>query len=390
MRCSTIEGLKTHFFLDEGVVRAVDGVDLRLPLGKTVCVVGESGCGKSVTARSILGLVEPPGRVVDGRSGGCWQRAVGAVAGTTPSRSGTEVVGVGPTCRGGGPERPSSTSPDSTYAVRGCAGSAATRSAMVFQEPMASLSPMYTVGEPDVGGDPLHQPVSKEEARERGVELLRRVGIPQARADGMDAYPFQLSGGMCQRVMIAIALSCEPRLLIADEPTTALDVTTQARIIDLLEDLQADTGHGDDVHHPRPGVVAEIADEVVVMYLGTVVEQGAVDDIFHDPKHPVHQGAAGLHPDARHEASGSAALDSGSGAAPAGPTGRLPVPPSLRRGDPGPVRQAIRRRRGLGRGPRRPLRACTSASLLDERRTATRPGVRWRGRRPIARPGCGD
>jgi peptide/nickel transport system ATP-binding protein len=156
---------------------------------------------------------------------------------------------------------------------------------MVFQEPMASLSPMYTVANQMTEAIRVHQPMSKEEAYQRGIELLGRVGIPRPEQT-MEAYPFQLSGGMCQRVMIAIALSCEPSLLIADEPTTALDVTTQARIIDLLVDLQADTGMAMMFITHDLGVVAEIADEVVVMYLGTVVEQGAVDDIFHDPKHP--------------------------------------------------------------------------------------------------------
>jgi peptide/nickel transport system ATP-binding protein len=156
---------------------------------------------------------------------------------------------------------------------------------MVFQEPMASLSPMYTVGNQITEAIRLHLPLSKEEAWQRGLELLAHVGIPRA-ARTMESYPFQLSGGMCQRVMIAIALSCRPRLLIADEPTTALDVTTQARIIDLLRDLQTETGMAMMFITHDLGVVAEIADEVVVMYLGTVVEQASVDDLFHDPQHP--------------------------------------------------------------------------------------------------------
>jgi len=155
----------------------------------------------------------------------------------------------------------------------------------VFQEPMASLSPMYTVGNQLTEAIRTHLELTDQEAWDRGLELLGHVGIPRPQRT-MESYPFQLSGGMCQRVMIAIALSCRPRLLIADEPTTALDVTTQARIIDLLADLQAETGMSMIFITHDLGVVAEIADEVVVMYLGTVVEQGPVDDIFHDPKHP--------------------------------------------------------------------------------------------------------
>jgi peptide/nickel transport system ATP-binding protein len=264
-----VEGLKTHFFLDDGVVRAVNGVDLSLPAGKTVCVVGESGCGKSITARSILGLVDPPGRVVDGH---IWWRRDGAGAGAGGGNGGrtdlTHVDLVGIDAHGEDMRR-----------VRG------NEIAMVFQEPMASLSPVYTVANQLTEAIRVHQPVSKEEAWRRGVQLLERVGIPRP-VQTMNSFPFQLSGGMCQRVMIAIALSCGPRLLIADEPTTALDVTTQARIIDLLVELQADTGMALMFITHDLGVVAEIADEVVVMYLGTVVEQGHVDDIFHDPKHP--------------------------------------------------------------------------------------------------------
>jgi peptide/nickel transport system ATP-binding protein len=295
----TIEGLKTHFFLDEGVVRAVDGVDLRLPLGKTVCVVGESGCGKSITARSILGLVESPGRVVEGHI--WWGAGNGAVRDAVPTGAGARERPA-PARRGGnrkaprgGHRRVEDVAPPERSGridlagldVRGerMRGIRGNEISMVFQEPMASLSPMYTVANQMTEAIRVHQPMSKEEAYQRGVELLGRVGIPRPEQT-MEAYPFQLSGGMCQRVMIAIALSCEPSLLIADEPTTALDVTTQARIIDLLVDLQADTGMAMMFITHDLGVVAEIADEVVVMYLGTVVEQGAVDDIFHDPKHP--------------------------------------------------------------------------------------------------------
>ncbi len=264
-----VEGLKTHFFLDEGVVRAVDGVDLRLPPGRTVCVVGESGCGKSITARSILGLVDSPGRIVAGH---IWWRG------------GHDDPGAD-----NGGERATAAAPldlasldshgEPLRRVRGG------EIAMVFQEPMASLSPAYTVANQLTEAIRAHLRVGKDEAWQRGVRLLERVGIPRP-LQTMESYPFQLSGGMCQRVMIAIALSCEPSLLIADEPTTALDVTTQARILDLLVDIQRDTGMAMMFITHDLGVVAEIADEVVVMYLGTVVEQGGVDDIFHDPKHP--------------------------------------------------------------------------------------------------------
>ncbi|GAA4993956.1 ABC transporter ATP-binding protein [Actinopolymorpha pittospori] len=297
----SVEGLKTHFFLDEGVVRSVDGVSLTVPRGRTVCVVGESGCGKSVTARSILGLVDPPGRIVEGN---IWLRR-------PPVDKGLEVAGDSTRAR----SRRGSTKPSGGLRTKAAGGRSTKRGprtaegadridlavldphgeelrqvrgneiSMVFQEPMASLSPMYTVAQHLVEAIMLHRRVTRKDAWSRGVALLERVGIPRPE-QRMDSYPFQLSGGMCQRVMIAIALACEPSLLIADEPTTALDVTTQARIIDLLTELQADTGMAMLFITHDLGVVAEVADEVVVMYLGTVVEQGSVDDIFHHPQHP--------------------------------------------------------------------------------------------------------
>jgi peptide/nickel transport system ATP-binding protein len=273
-----IKDLKTHFFLHEGTVRAVDGVSLTVPAGKTVCIVGESGCGKSIMARSILRLIERPGRIVGGQI--LWAPAGrggdpgldGQPDGQGAKRQVTERQGVvdlaGLDARS-----------EELRNIRGA------EIAMVFQEPMASLSPMYTVGNQLTEAIRLHLPLSKDEAWQRGVQLLEHVGIPRAPRT-MESYPFQLSGGMCQRVMIAIALSCSPRLLIADEPTTALDVTTQARIIDLLRDLQAETGMAMMFITHDLGVVAEVADEVVVMYLGTVVEQASVDDLFHDPQNP--------------------------------------------------------------------------------------------------------
>jgi peptide/nickel transport system ATP-binding protein len=277
-----IENLYTQFVFGDGVVRAVDGVSLSVPAGKTVCVVGESGCGKSITARSILQLIDRPGKITGGR---IWWRSQAAIdsaeqARSRPSRrrtrnltddqdadeSGIDVLAL-------------DSAGDRMRDIRGG------EIAMIFQEPMASLSPMYTVGNQLIEAIRLHSTVSKSEAAERALGLLAQVGIPRP-SQTMDAYPFQLSGGMCQRVMIAIALSCNPKLLIADEPTTALDVTTQARILDLLRDLQKESGMAMMFITHDLGVVAEIADEVVVMYLGTVVEQGPVEDVFEHPQHP--------------------------------------------------------------------------------------------------------
>ncbi len=254
-----ISDLRTQFSSHEGVVKAVDGMDLTVPKGKTVCVVGESGCGKSVTARSILQLVERPGRIVGGNIH--WRPDEGA-----------EWVDLAALDSRGSQMR----------RVRGA------EIGMVFQEPMASLSPMYTVGAQLIEAIQLHEQISKVDARDRAISQLRRVGIPQPE-QRIDAYPFQLSGGMCQRVMIAVALACNPALLIADEPTTALDVTTQARILDLLKDLQDQTGMAMVFITHDLGVVAEIADEVTVMYLGKVAEHGSVEEIFEQPKHPYTQ-----------------------------------------------------------------------------------------------------
>ncbi|NED94268.1 ABC transporter ATP-binding protein [Phytoactinopolyspora alkaliphila] len=250
-----IEGLQTHFFTPEGVVKAVDGVSLSVPTGRTVCVVGESGCGKSITARSVLRLVDRPGKIVGG-----------SIQWSSSGASPVDLASLDPD----GPE------------IRRVRGG---EIGMVFQEPMASLSPMYTVGAHLSEALRLHRKMSKEQARETSIDLLRRVGIPQPERR-LDSYPFQLSGGMCQRVMIAVAISCDPALLIADEPTTALDVTTQARIIDLLKDLQAQNDMAMLFITHDLGVVAEIADQVTVMYLGKVAEHGTAEQIFEDPQHP--------------------------------------------------------------------------------------------------------
>lgn len=256
-----IKGLKTYFCTDEGNVKAVDGVDFTVPRKKTVCLVGESGCGKSVTAHSILQVVTPPGRIVAGEI--LFHRPVNGNTGPVET---IDLAKLRPNSR-------------EIREIRG------KDIALIFQEPMTSLSPVHTIGSQITEALRLHLPVSKQEAQERTVELLRRVGIPRPE-EQIKAYTFQLSGGMRQRAMIAMALACNPSLLIADEPTTALDVTTQAQILDLMLELQEEYGMALLFITHDLGIVAEIADEVVVMYLGWVVERGDVDSIFHAPKHP--------------------------------------------------------------------------------------------------------
>ena len=251
-----VRDLRTYFFPEEGTVKAVDGAAFDVYPRKTLGIVGESGCGKSVTARSILRIVERPGRIVNGS---ILLRRDGEEAGTDLSRldpDGSQMRGI----RGGD-------------------------IALIFQEPMTSFSPVHTVGSQIVETIRLHQDVGKREARARALEMLRQVGVssPERR---VDQYAFELSGGLRQRAMIALALSCHPRILIADEPTTALDVTTQAQILDLLMALQEREGMAIILITHNLGVIAEMCDEVVVMYLGRVVEQGPVDAIFHNPKHP--------------------------------------------------------------------------------------------------------
>jgi len=250
-----LRDLKTHFFTDEGLVKAVDGLNFSLKRGQTLCVVGESGCGKSVTARSILGILPRPGKIVSGEI-------------MFRQRDGESVnlAALDPKGR----------------EIRRIRGSDIS---MIFQEPMSSLSPVHTIGSQIMEAILLHLPVTRQQARKRAVYMLDLVGIPRA-GQQLDAYSFELSGGMRQRAMIAIALACEPQLLIADEPTTALDVTTQANILDLIRDLQQERGMSVLFITHDLGVVAEIADDVVVMYLGRDVESGDVDSIFHDPKHP--------------------------------------------------------------------------------------------------------
>jgi peptide/nickel transport system ATP-binding protein len=249
-----IRNLSTQFATADGLVKAVDDVSLRIDPGQTVCVVGESGCGKSVTARSILRLVDPPGRVV---------------AGSIQFHSAGGVVDLA-ALDAAGPE---------LRQIRG------QEIGMVFQEPMVALSPVHTIGRQLTETLMLHEQLGKQEARERAIAELRSVGIPEPERR-VDAYSFQLSGGMRQRAMIAMALACRPQLLIADEPTTALDVTTQAQILRLLRTLQEERGMAMLFITHDLGVVAEVADRVAVMYLGNVVEECDVDSLFHDPRHP--------------------------------------------------------------------------------------------------------
>ena len=249
----TVQDLQTHFFTGEGVVRAVDGVTLSVRPGETLGLVGESGCGKTVTALSILRLVpDPPGRIVGG----------------TICFDGRDLLRL--------PE-------EEMRSIRGCAIS------MIFQEPMTSLNPVFTVGEQVAEGIRHHQKVSRREAWDRAVEVLRRVKIPDPARRAYE-YPHQLSGGLRQRVMIAMALALGPRLLIADEPTTALDVTIQAQIIELLTGLQEEMQMAVILITHDLGVIAETADRVVVMYAGRVVEEASAEQLFETPLHPYTQG----------------------------------------------------------------------------------------------------
>ena len=244
-----VRNLKTYFFTDYGTVRAVDGVDFELAQGKTLGLVGESGCGKSVTGLSILRLIaSPPGKIVEGQI-------------IFEGRNLLEL------------------SAEEMRRLRGH------KISMIFQEPMTSLNPVFTVGSQIGESLALHLKMNRREARERSVELLRLVGIPRPEQT-VDNYPHQLSGGMRQRAMIAMALACHPALLIADEPTTALDVTIQAQILDLLADLKARLGMALLLITHDLGVVAKVADRVAVMYAGRIFEYGSVRDIFKEPRNP--------------------------------------------------------------------------------------------------------
>ncbi len=244
-----VKNLRTHFFTEDGVVPAVDGVDFELKAGETLGIVGESGCGKSVTSISVLGLVpNPPGKIIDG-----------------------EIIFEGRDLL--------KLKESEMQDIRG------NDIAMIFQEPMTSLNPVFTIGKQISEAIILHQNVSKKEARDRCIEMLELVGIPRAE-ESIDEYPHQFSGGMRQRAMIAMALSCNPKLLIADEPTTALDVTIQAQIIELMREIKEDMNTAIMLITHDLGVVAEMADHIIVMYAGRVVEEADVLDLFKDPKHP--------------------------------------------------------------------------------------------------------
>ncbi len=258
-----VKNLRTYFYLAEGVVRAVDGVDLVIRPGRTLGIVGESGCGKSVTALSLMQLVPSPGRIESGEI--TYYKTVRE----TKSTAMADVVNIAD-LKPNSPEM---------RAIRG------DQISMVFQEPMTALLPVRTVGSQIIEAITLHQQVSKEEARERAISILARVKLPNPDRI-VDTYPFQLSGGMRQRAVIAMALSCNPRLLIADEPTTALDVTTEAQILDLMRDLQQEFNMAIMYITHNLGVIAEMADEVAVMYMGKVVEETDVMTAFKSPLHP--------------------------------------------------------------------------------------------------------
>ena len=254
-----VRGLRTHFHTDRGLFRAVDGIDFSVGRGRTVGLVGESGCGKSVTSLSVMGLVAtPPGKVE--------AEAI--------RFEGRDMQGL---------------SADERRRLRGG------KMSMIFQEPMTSLNPVHTIGQQIVEAILAHTTLSPAAAKTRAIEMLDLVRIPSA-AERIDDYPHRLSGGMRQRVMIAMALACEPALLIADEPTTALDVTIQAQILDLLQDLQKRLGMAILIITHDLGVIAEVADEVVVMYAGKIVESAPVEALFADPQHPYTIGLLGSIP----------------------------------------------------------------------------------------------
>ncbi len=248
-----VKNLETSFKLEDGVVKAVDDVSFNVYKGKTLGIVGESGCGKSVTSLSIMRLIpNPPGKI-----------------------SGGQIIYNGKNLL--------DYSPAEMRKIRG------NEISMIFQEPMTSLNPVFTIGNQLIEAIELHQKLSSKECREKAIEMLKLVGIPSP-ATRIDDYPHQLSGGMRQRVMIAMALSCNPHVLIADEPTTALDVTIQAQILELLRELQDRVGMAMILITHDLGVVAEVCDDVMVMYAGRVVETGTVEEIFKNPKHPYTRG----------------------------------------------------------------------------------------------------
>jgi oligopeptide/dipeptide ABC transporter ATP-binding protein len=254
-----VKDIKVYFYLDEGTVRAVEGVSFDIQRGETLGVVGESGCGKSVTSQAIMRIVPSPGKIVQGD----------ILFHRYHQNGYSEMIEL------------TQLDPRGSQ-IRNIRGN---EIAVIFQEPMTSLSPVHTIGNQIMEVIMLHQKVDQAQARATAIEMLAHVGLPQPELR-IDAYPHQLSGGMRQRAMIAMALSCHPSLLIADEPTTALDVTTEAQILELMKRLQQEFGMAIMFITHNLGVIAEMADNVVVMYLGKEVELASVDDIFYDPYHP--------------------------------------------------------------------------------------------------------
>jgi len=291
-----VKDLHTHFFLDEGTVRAVDGVNMNIWHGQTLGVVGESGCGKSVTARSILRIVPKPGRIVSGeitlfrkigRNGSCrFDVQIEEI-------KLNELDPTGPIMR----------------SIRG------DEIALVPQEPMASLSPVHTIGNQIAEAIILHQRVDKQTGRAKAIEMLELAGFPKPR-ERVDSYPHQLSGGLRQRAVIAMALSCHPSLLIADEPTTALDVTTEAQILRLMRSLQSELGMAIMYITHNLGVVAQMCEDVIVMYMGKVVEESSVDTLFHSPLHPYTQALLRSSPKVGQRTRGRQRLESIRGSVP--------------------------------------------------------------------------
>jgi len=259
-----VKGLRTSFFTDEGEIPAVDHIDFYIKEGEILGVVGESGCGKSVTSLSIMGLVpNPPGKVVGGEI----------------NFNGDNITHY---------------SEKKMRQIRG------NEIAMIFQEPMTSLNPLFTIGNQMIEGIKIHMKWDKKKSRSKAIEILKRVGLPRAE-ELMEEYPHQLSGGMRQRVMIAMAMACNPKLLIADEPTTALDVTIQSQILKLMKELNVEMNTAIMLITHDLGVVAQICERVVVMYAGKIVEEGEVSSIFKNPKHPYTKGLLKSVPDIRNK-----------------------------------------------------------------------------------------
>jgi peptide/nickel transport system ATP-binding protein len=254
----SVRNLQTHFFSREGIVKAVNGVSFDVKQNEILGIAGESGCGKSVTSQSIMRILPKNAKIVGGE--------------ILYDHHG-QVIDLAKVDEDGRLMRE----------IRG------KEIAMIFQEPMTAFSPVHTIGNQIIETIRIHQPVSHEEARDQAIEMLRRVGMPNP-ARNIDQYTFNLSGGMRQRAMVALALSCQPKLLIADEPTTAVDVTIQAQILELLRELQADLGMAVMMITHDLGVIAELTDRVMIMYMGQEVENGTVEDVFHRPKHPYTRG----------------------------------------------------------------------------------------------------